>query len=73
MTDEVSEFSRPRAKMTSLGDGVKNTPRSIATVEWSSVSNPVDLDIMLLQGEEYHEGRNGDSASERGGGDAGKE
>ena len=70
MTDEVSEFSRPWAKVSSFGDGMEDAPRSITTVERSSVSAPLDLDTLQLQGEEHYKGRYGDSTGERGGSDA---
>ena len=70
MTDGVSEFSRPRAKVSSFGDGVEDTPRPIAPVERLSVPSPVDFDTLQLQGEEHHKGGNGDSTGERGGSDA---
>jgi len=50
--------------MTSLGDGVEDTPRSVATTERSSVSAPLDPDALSLQGKEYHKCRNGDSTGE---------
>ena len=55
--------------MTSFGNGEEDTSRSVTTVEWSSVSAPVNLDTWLLQGEEHYKSGNGDSAGERGGGD----
>ena len=70
MTDEVSELSRPRAKVTSFGDGVEDAPGSVATFERSSVSDPVDLDTVQLQSEEYHKGGNGNTAGECGDGEA---
>ena len=60
-TDEVSELSGSRAKVSSCGNGVENTPRPIAAVERPSVSTPVNFDTLLLQGEEHHESGNGDS------------
>jgi len=56
--------------MTSLGDGMEDTPRSVATTERSSVSAPLDSDPLSLQSKEYHKCRNGDSTGEGGGGDA---
>ena len=56
--------------MTSFGNGEEDTSRSVTTVEWSSVSAPVDLNTWLLQGEEHYKSANGDSARERGGSDA---
>jgi len=70
VTKKVSEFSRPWAKVSSFGGGVEDTPRSVATVERSSVSTPVDPDVLQLQGEEHHKGGYGDSTGERGGSDA---
>ena len=70
MTDEVSELSRPRAKVASFGDGAEDAPGSVATVERSRVSDPVDLDTMQLQSEEYHKGGNGNTAGECGDGEA---
>ena len=70
MTGEVSELSGPRAKVTSFGDGVEDAPGSVATVERSGVSDPVDLDTVQLQSEEYHKGGNGNAAGECGDGEA---
>jgi len=70
MTGEVLKFSRLRAKVTSFGDGVEDTPRSVTTVKWQSIPAPVDLDTLQLQGEEHHKGGNRDSTGERGGSDA---
>lgn len=56
--------------MTPFGDGVEDAPGPVATVERSSVSAPYDRDTLLLQCEEYHKSGKGDSARERGGGDA---
>ena len=66
---DVSEFSRPWAKVASFGDGVEDTPRSVTTVEWPSVSDPVDPDTLLLQGEEYHEGGYDNTTGKCGGSD----
>ena len=55
--------------MAFFWDGVEDTPRSVTTRERSSVPAPVDLDPLLLQGEEYHKGANGDGTRERGRGD----
>ena len=59
--------------MTPFGDRVEDTPRSVATVERSSVSAPGDSDPLSLQGEEYHEGGNGDTTRERRGSNAERE
>ena len=67
---EVSELSRSRPKVASFGDGVEGTPRPITTAKRSSVSAPVDPDILLLQSEEYPEGGKGDTTRERSCGDA---
>lgn len=56
--------------MASFGDGVEGTPGSVATVERSSISAPVDLDTLLLQGEEYYKSGKGDSTRECGGSNA---
>jgi len=56
--------------MSSCGDGVQGTPRSVATVERSTVSTPIDLETLLLQGEEHHKSGNRDSAGERRSSDA---
>ena len=66
MTDKVSEFPRPWTKVASFGDGVEDAPRSVATVERSSVPAPVDLDTVQLQGEEHHEGGNCNTTGECG-------
>jgi len=52
---------------------MKRTPSSVATAEWSCVSDPVNRDTLLLQGEEYNEGGQGDGTGERGGCDAKRE
>ena len=67
---EVLEFPRSRAEVAFFWDGVEDTPRPVTTRERSSVPAPVDLDPLLLQGEEYHKGANGDGTRERGRGDA---
>ena len=69
-TDEVSELSRAWTEVASFGDRVEDTTNSVATIERPIVSAPVDRDAPPLQGEEHHEGRNGDSGGECGGGDA---
>ena len=56
--------------MAFFWDGVEDTPKPVTTRERSSVSAPVDLNPLLLQGEEYHKGANGDGTRERGRGDA---
>ena len=68
--DVVSELSESWTKVTSFGDGVEDAPRSVTTVEWPSVSAPLDPDLLVLQGEEHHESRNGNSTSECRRGDA---
>ena len=47
--------------MTHFGGGVEGAPRPITTAERSSVSTPIELDILQLQGEKYHKGGNGDA------------
>lgn len=69
----VSELSRPWAKVTSIGDGVEDASGTIATVEGSSVSDPVDPNTLLLQCEKHHKSGKGDSAGERRGSDAKRE
>ena len=69
-TDEVSELSSPWTEVGSCGDRVEDTPSSVATLERPSVSVPVDLDTLQLQGEEHHKGRNSDSTRECAGSDA---
>ena len=61
-TSEVSELSRPWAKVAPFRNRVEDTPRSVATVKRSGISDPVDFDTLLLQGEEHHESGNRDSA-----------
>ena len=56
--------------MISLGDGVEDTPRSVAAAERLSVSAPLDRYALSLQGKEYHKCRNSNSTGEGGGGDA---
>ena len=70
MIGGASELPRPWAEVTSCGDRVKDTPSSVATVVRSSVPDPVDLDTLLLQGEEHYKSGNRDGTRERGGGDA---
>jgi len=61
----ASELSGSWTKVTSFGDGVERTPRSVATAERTSVSAPIDMDTLSLQGKEYHKCGNGDSTRER--------
>ena len=65
--DKVSKLSRPWAKVASFGNVVEDAPRPVATLERSSIPAPFDLDALLLQSEEYHEGGDSDSARECGG------
>ena len=62
-TDEVSELSRPWTEVGSR-DRVEGAPIPIAAVDRQIVSAPIDCDIMLLQGEEQHNGGNDDGARE---------
>ena len=65
----VSELSRPWTEVGSWGDRVEHTPTSVATLERPSVPSPVNLDTLLLQGEEHHNGGKDDSTRECGGSD----
>lgn len=67
---QVLELSRAGTKVSLRGDGEEDAPRPITTVERSSVSTPIDLDTLLLQGKEHHKSRNCDSARESRGSNA---
>ena len=64
------KLARTRAEMLSLCQRLQYGTRAVNTREGPGITTPVDLNILLLQGEEDDQGADGNGAAEGRRGDA---
>lgn len=65
------KLARAGAEMSSIGHRLEDGASAVNTREGDGVTTPVDLNTLLLQGEEGNQGTDSDGAGEGSGGDAG--
>ena len=65
-----SKLARTRTEVLSIGQRSKDGASGINTLKGDVVTTPVDLKVLLLQGEESDQGADGNGTGEGGRGDA---
>jgi len=66
------ELADSRTKVLTSSKGLESWARSVESLERQTITAPVDFDTLLLQGEEYDQGRKCNGARESGGSDTGR-
>ena len=63
------ELADSRTKVLAFSEGLESWARRVETLKRQAITAPVNFDTLLLQGEEYDQGRKCNSARESGGSD----